>query len=211
MHDVAAHTAHLEAILAGSPEETVDVGQPGHVTGLMGLYTEQGVVARKDRTPDELITEIRESATARHTALLADPPTDGHASPPRIFAGVGWDWDRLLRNRPLDVWMHEQDVRRAVGRPGGLDGPAAAHVVDYLSESLGYVLAKKVGAAPGTTVLLAVAGTRRWPTASTRRAAGCGCPRPWSRPRRPSPATARPSSCWPAGGGARRRAPVTAG
>jgi uncharacterized protein (TIGR03083 family) len=158
VHDVAAHTAHLEAVLAGAPEETVDVGQPPHVTGLMGLYTEQGVVARKDRTPDELITEIRESATARHTALLADPPTDGSGTPPRIFGGVGWDWNRLLRNRPLDVWMHDQDVRRAVGRPGGLDGPAAAHVVDYLSESLGYVLAKKVGAAPGTSVVLAVSG-----------------------------------------------------
>jgi uncharacterized protein (TIGR03083 family) len=158
VHDVAAHTAHLEAVLAGAPEETVDVGQPAHVSGLMGLYTEQGVVARRERTPDELITEIRESATARHTALLADPPTDAGAKPPRIFGGVGWDWETLLRNRPLDVWMHDQDVRRAVGRPGGLDGAAAAHVVDYLSESLGYVLAKKVGAAPGTTVLLAVTG-----------------------------------------------------
>ncbi|MFC5179450.1 maleylpyruvate isomerase family mycothiol-dependent enzyme [Nocardioides taihuensis] len=158
VHDVAAHTAHLEAVLAGAPEETVDVGQPPHVTGLLGLYTEQGVVARKDRTPDELITEIRESATARHTALLADPPTDAGASPPRMFGGVGWSWERLLRNRPLDVWMHDQDVRRAVGRPGGLDGAAAVHVADYLAESLGFVLAKKVGAAPGTTVLLLVHG-----------------------------------------------------
>jgi hypothetical protein len=54
--------------------------------------------------------------------------------------------------------MHEQDVRRAVGRPGGLDSPAAAHTVDYLSESLGYVLAKRAGARPGTTLRLDVDG-----------------------------------------------------
>ena len=155
---VAAHIAHLEGVLAGNPEETVQVGEPDHVTGLMGLYTEQGVVTRRHRTPDELINEIRESATARKTGLLADPPTDGSAKPPQIFGGVGWDWQTLLRNRPLDVWMHEQDVRRAVGRPGGLDSPAAAHTSVYLAESMGYVLAKRAGAPTGTTLVVAVEG-----------------------------------------------------
>ena len=124
----AAHTAHLEAILAGNPEETAEVGEPPHVTGLMGLYTEIGVVNRRDASADAIINEIREVVTTRHTALLADPPTDGDAKPEPIFAGVPWTWRTLLRNRPLDVWMHEQDVRRAVGRPGNLDSaPAQAH------------------------------------------------------------------------------------
>jgi uncharacterized protein (TIGR03083 family) len=156
---VAAHIAHLEGVLAGNPEETVDVGEPEHVTGLMGLYTEQGVVARSERSPDDLINEIRGAATKRHTALVADPPTDGSARPEQIFGGVGWDWNTLLRNRPLDVWMHEQDVRRAIGRPGGMDSPAAQHTADYLSESLGFVVAKRVGAEPGTTVVLALEGS----------------------------------------------------
>lgn len=169
---IAAHIAHLEGILAGAPEETVDVGEPAHVTGLMGLYTEQGVVARADRTPDELINEIREAATKRHTALLADPPDDASARPQRIFGGIGWDWNTLLRNRPLDVWMHEQDVRRAVGSPGGMDSPAAKHTADYLAESLGYVLAKRVGAPAGTTAVLEVAGSD--PIAFTVNEAGRG-------------------------------------
>jgi uncharacterized protein (TIGR03083 family) len=159
VHAIAAHTAHLEGVLAGQPEETVDVGEPEHVRGFMGLYTEQGVVARRDRTPDELINEIREAVTSRHTALLADPPTDGAAKPDRIFGGIGWDWQTLLRNRPLDVWMHEQDVRRAVDRPGGMDSPAAQHTADYLSESLGMVLARRVGAPAGTTVVLELEGS----------------------------------------------------
>ena len=169
---VAAHIAHLESILAGAPEETVDLGEPAHVTGLMGLYTEQGVVARAGRTPDELINEIREAATKRHTALLADPPTDASAKPERIFGGIGWDWNTLLRNRPLDVWMHEQDVRRAVGLPGGMDSPAAKHTADYLAESVGFVLAKRVGAPAGTTVVLEVAGSD--PVAYTVNDAGRG-------------------------------------
>lgn len=158
VHDIAAHTAHLEAVLAGAPEESIDVGEVPHAHGLMGIYTEQGVVARRERTPDELIGEIRESATSRHTALLADPPTDGAGSPPTIFGGLPWDWNTLLRNRPLDVWMHEQDVRRATDRPGNLDTPPADHTVAYMSEALGVVVGKRVAPPAGTTVVLAVEG-----------------------------------------------------
>jgi hypothetical protein len=55
--------------------------------------------------------------------------------------------------------MHEQDVRRAVGRPGGLDSAAARLTADYLLESLGLVLAKRVGAAEGTTLVAEVDGS----------------------------------------------------
>jgi uncharacterized protein (TIGR03083 family) len=156
---VASHVAHLESILAGAPEETVEVGEPAHVTGVMGLYTEIGVVTRREASPDAIINEIRSAATARHTALLADPPTDAAARPEQIFGGVGWDWRTLLRNRPLDVWMHEQDIRRAVDRPGGMDSAAARHTADYLAESLGFVVAKRAGADPGTTVVLELEGS----------------------------------------------------
>jgi uncharacterized protein (TIGR03083 family) len=159
VHACAAHTAHLESVLAGGPEESVRLEAPSHARGILGLYTEQGVVARRDRTPDELISEIRESCTARHTRLLEAPPTDASAKPETIFGGVDWSWEVLLRNRPLDVWMHEQDVRRAVGRPGGLDSPAAQHTVDYLVESMAMVLAKRAGAPAGTTLVVEVEGS----------------------------------------------------
>lgn len=182
VQDVAAHTAHLEAVLAGAPEETVEVGEVPHARGMMGLYTEQGVVARRDRTPDELIAEIRESATRRHTALLADPPTVGSEAPPVVFGGMPWDWSLLLRNRPLDVWMHEQDIRRATDRPGHLDTPAADHTIDYMSEALGVIVGKRVAPAVGTTVVLAVSGT----TPSAVEVGDDGRARPVDPPEQPS-------------------------
>ena len=169
---VASHTAHLESILSGEPEETAEVGEPAHVTGLMGIYTEIGVVNRRDSSPDQIINEIRSVTTTRHTALLADPPTDGSAKPEPIFGGVPWDWETLLRNRPLDIWMHEQDVRRAVGRPGNLDSPPAQHTADYQLEALGFVLAKRAGAPPGTTAVFEVDGSD--PAAFTVNDAGRG-------------------------------------
>ncbi len=159
VHDVAAHTAHIEAVTAGAPEDPLEFEAPAHVTSLGSHYTESGVLARRERSPDELINEIRESATARRTALLADPPTDGRGAPPRTPGGVGWSWEVLLRNRPLDVWFHEQDVRLAVGLPLTSDTAAAQHTADYLTESLGYVVGKRAQAPTGTTVVLEVAGS----------------------------------------------------
>ena len=155
---VVAHVAHLEAVQSGQPHQEVEIGEPAHVRGFMGVFTEQGVVARRGRTPDELLQEILVCATARHTQLLDEAPTDGDAPAPGVFGAIGWTVERLLRNRPLDVWLHEQDVRRAVGRPGNTDGPAAVHTADYLAEGLGYVLAKRVGAPAGTTLVLEVTG-----------------------------------------------------
>ena len=158
VHAIAAHTAHLEGLLAGRPHDEVEVGDAPHARGMMGQFTEQGVVARRNETADALIAEVRWSTTARHTQLLADPPTDPSAPAPGVFGAIGWTTGRLLRNRPIDVWMHEQDVRRALGMPGNLDSAPAIHSAGYLMESLPFVVAKRAQAPVGTVVRLEVAG-----------------------------------------------------
>lgn len=154
--DNVAHTAHLEAVLAGAPEETVAVEESAHVRGLMGLYTEQGVVARRDRDMAALADEIETAAATRYAALQADPPTDGSAPPPKTPGDVPWSTATLLSNRPLDVWMHGQDIRRALGRPGGYDTPAARHVLAVFGAALPMVVGKRVAPPVGTTVRLDV-------------------------------------------------------
>jgi uncharacterized protein (TIGR03083 family) len=154
--DNVAHTAHLEAVLAGAPEETVEVAEAPHLKGPMNYYTEQGVLARRDRDMAALADEIEQAVALRYAELQADPPTDGAAAPRRTPGGAPWDLQTLLGNRPFDVWMHDQDVRRAVGRPGGYDCPAAAHVLRTLGRGLPMVLGKRVAPPPGTTVRLEI-------------------------------------------------------
>jgi len=162
VHDVVAHVAHLERVLADGADEPLDpaiaIGAPAHVRSPMGVYCESGPVSRRDRTPGELAEEIAEATTRRHEALLADPPTDGRAPAAFSFGGMGWSWEQMLGNRPLDVWMHEQDVRRAAGLPGGTDTSAAAFTVDRLLGGQAFVLGKRVGAPAGTSVRWEVAG-----------------------------------------------------
>lgn len=156
VHDVVAHVAHLEAVIAGGPEETVEVPDAAHVRGPMGVYCEQGVIARRERTLAELADEIETVVATRSAQLRADPPTDPDAPAPRTPGGAGWSNGTLLRNRPFDVWIHEQDVRRAVDRPGGWGTPAAALTLGVLAASLPFVVGKRLGAPAGTTVELLV-------------------------------------------------------
>src|SRR4051812_46931258 len=150
--DNVAHTAHLEAVLAGAPEETTPSGEAPHVKNLAGAYTEQGVAARRDRDMGTLADEIETSAATRLAALEADPPSDGASPPPKTPGDVPWTTATLLSNRPVDVWMHEQDIRRAIDRPGGFDSPAARHTIAAFGAALPMVVGKRVAPAPGTTV-----------------------------------------------------------
>lgn len=150
--DNIAHTAHLEHVLATGEEETIAVDEASHIKSLTGIYTEQGVVARRGRGVEALLDELEAAVAKRAATLEADPPTDGSAAPPRTFGGAPWNNETLLGNRPLDIWMHEQDIRRAIGRPGGFDSPAAAHTIHRLAGGLPLVLGKRVASAAGTSV-----------------------------------------------------------
>lgn len=154
--DHVAHTAHLEAVLAGAPEETLEVAEAPHLRGLMNYYTEQGVLARRGRDMEALAVEIEQSVATRYAELRADPPADPDAAAPRTPGGVGWNVGKLLSNRPFDIWMHEQDIRRATGRPGGYDSPAAAHVISVLGRGLTMVVGKRLSPPPGTVVRVQV-------------------------------------------------------
>ncbi len=150
--DVYAHTAHLEAVLAGTPHEEVELPDSPHARGAAGLYTEQGVHARRGQAREQLLDELEAAVEQRTRLLHDDPPTDGRAK--ADGAPGDWDWDTLLSNRVVDVWMHEQDVRRAVGRPGGMDSPGARHVVGAFLRGMPIVLGKRVGLGDDQTVVL---------------------------------------------------------
>jgi uncharacterized protein (TIGR03083 family) len=155
---IACHLAHIESDLAGVRQKRVELPDRPHLTAPTSRFTELGLVAREDMSPAEVVDELEECARTRHEQLLADPPTDGKADPPRTPGKIGWDWETLLNNRVIDVWMHEQDIRRAVGRPGGMNTPAAAHTIAGFARAFPYVVGKVVAPPAGTAVVLDVRG-----------------------------------------------------
>ena len=157
---VAAHLAHLESELAGVEQQQVEVPELEHIVSPMGYYTEQGPIARREWPTAQIVDELEQAVATNIAALRADPPADGAAMPARTPGGIRWSWETLLSNRVVDLWMHEQDIRRAVGRPGGMDTAGAEHTVSVFARSFGYVVGKRVAPPTGTTVVLGVTGLR---------------------------------------------------
>lgn len=156
VRDVVAHLAALEAELAGT-----GLGGPGlpEVEGaeLETAYTEAGVRQRDGVSTDDLVAELREAVAARRQAL-ATLPDDPKALASATPGGIAWSNETALRNRMIDMFVHEQDIRAAVGIPGGYDGRAGALVVSGFLLTVPYVLARKIKAEPGTVLDLALTG-----------------------------------------------------
>jgi uncharacterized protein (TIGR03083 family) len=154
VHDVAAHLAHLEAVLAG--HDTAHTASRGNGQTPSQDYTQAGVDARADRSPQELIDELRHGVEARVERLqdLPDPSSKPDTTP----AGVDWTWETLLRNRTIDLWCHEQDIRRAVERPGSLGSTGAQVTAHAFAAGMPFVLGKRVAPPAGTSVVWHITG-----------------------------------------------------
>jgi hypothetical protein len=62
--------------------------------------------------------------------------------------------------RVFDCWFHDQDIREALARPGFVEGDAADLSLGRIPpKGLGYIVGKKAGAPPGTTIAFVVEGT----------------------------------------------------
>jgi len=56
--------------------------------------------------------------------------------------------------RVFDCWVHEQDIRRAVGRVGHLDGRVAELAMGRITGALGFVVGKRVAPGDGVSVVV---------------------------------------------------------
>lgn len=152
--DVVAHLAHLESELCHASQNSYDSSGAREV---VSAYTEAGVAARNGRSAADLVEEFSAAVTQRK-AQLTELPDDPQQPAPVTPGGIAWTWDTLLRNRAIDVWVHEQDIRRAVGRPGGLSGAGAQIAVMTFSFAMPYVVGKKVRPDAGASVRWSVTG-----------------------------------------------------
>jgi uncharacterized protein (TIGR03083 family) len=159
VQDNISHIIGTESMLLGRPAPEHDPGEHEWVKNPIGAQNEVGVDYRRPWPPEEVLAEFREVTDERIGVLEAMTEEDlGAESWTPIGPGTVAD---LLAVRVMDCWVHEQDIRRATRRPGGLDGPVASHAFGRHARALPYVVGKKVGAPDGTTVAFEVEGNPR--------------------------------------------------
>ena len=154
--DHVSHLVDYEARALGRPAPEHEPGPLPHVKNEMGRANEVGVDVRRPRPGAQVLGEFREVTGERLTRLRALTAQD-LTTPVTTPAGPGTMAD-LLTLRVMDSWTHEQDIRRATGRPGHSDGPAADEAVGYFTRFLPYVVGKRAAAPEGSKVVFRIGG-----------------------------------------------------
>lgn len=156
VQDNLSHLLGTERMLLGDPPPTADISGLAHVKTPFGEMMEVPVQARRHLPGAEVLDEFRHVVERRLDQLRAMAPEE--------FEKVGWSpvgevpYRTFMQVRCFDSWMHEQDIRRAVERPGHLQGPVIDVVLDRFRAALPVIIGKRAAAPEGATVVISVTG-----------------------------------------------------
>lgn len=159
VHDVTAHLIGTESMLQGvaTPDADVDVSTLKHVRNDIGVLNERWVRKLRGVSPAAMLEKFRATTAKRREALSGMGDADWNqitATP------AGPDtYGRFMRVRIFDCWMHEHDIRDALGQPAtDLAGPSSRLALDEVAASMGFVVGKLGGAPNGSRVAIELTG-----------------------------------------------------
>ena len=157
VQDNLVHITALEKFSMGDPLPSQDVPDDlPHIKNDVGRSNERWIESRRSWTGADALAEFVATTDAR-IAGLRELDDDGFAADSWTPMGPGTVL-ALLGFRLFDSWVHEQDMRVALDRPGDLDTDAARFSTQMMLDVLPYVVGKKVGAPEGSTVVLRLTG-----------------------------------------------------
>jgi len=159
VQDNLVHLTAIEAMLLGRPLPKADISElPAHVKNDFGRANERWIESRRSWSGADCAVEFHAVARERIAQLRALDSTGFDAD---SWTPMGPGTVRtMLPFRIFDCWVHEQDMRRALGRPGDLDTPVAEFALDMMTGALGFIVGKKAGAPDGAVVVFALDGPR---------------------------------------------------
>lgn len=147
--DNLSHLCGTESWLLG--RDRPDPVYAGHVRNELGARNEGAVELRRSWPPEKVVEDFRESVRERLQALAKISP-ENLDDPSWTPVGQGTLRD-LLAIRVLDLWYHEQDMRRASGKRGHLSGPVPTMVAKRMLSTLGATVGKRAQAPEGSVVV----------------------------------------------------------
>lgn len=156
VQDNVSHLIDYESRALGRPGPEHQVGDRDYLKNPMGHSNEIGVDWRRQFSGTEILAEFREVMAARREQLgaLTEPDLEQEVQTP-IGPGA---LAQMLELRLMDTWTHEQDIRRALGKPGHTEGPAVEGALGYFVRFLPYVVGKRAGTPDGATVVFDIDG-----------------------------------------------------
>lgn len=154
--DNLSHLIGIELSLEGAPAPEVELMVTDHLRNPIGEMNELWVASRRASSGEEVREEFAE-VTARRIAAL-------RATSDEAFDTVGWSpvgqvpLSVFMQIRIMDSWIHEQDIRSALGRPGGRNGVGEAIAIERADLALGVVVGKGAQTPDGDSVAFEITG-----------------------------------------------------
>ena len=154
--DQLSHLVGIERIIMGEPAPEWDGPLGDHVKNDVGARNEAWIAVRRPFPGATVRAEFVEVTGTRLAQLEALGEDE--------WAAVGWSpvgdvpHATFMEVRAFDSWVHEQDARRALDRPGGSGNRASSLSLGRVQGAMPFVVGKQAGCAEGTAVRFDVAG-----------------------------------------------------
>jgi len=157
VRDVVSHVIGLDCEMLGDPRPIHTLPRDlFHVTNDHQRYMEMQVDVRRHHTAPEMTSELEYTVIRRNRQLRNESRDPG--TKVRGPLGAELTLEESMRRHAFDVWVHEQDLRTALGRPGNLDSPGAHVARDVLLAALPDVVAVKAEAPRSSAIVFDVHG-----------------------------------------------------
>jgi uncharacterized protein (TIGR03083 family) len=154
--DQFSHVIGTELLLEGAAAPDGDAPRAPHVRNDLGELNERFVEARRALAGRHVVAELGSLAAHRLVALRSLDAEAWAAIGPSPIGMV--PYVDYMGVRTFDSWVHEQDVRVALGLPGGRGGAGERVTLDRMEASMPYVLGRRVQPRPGTTLRIDIDG-----------------------------------------------------
>ncbi|MFI0964244.1 maleylpyruvate isomerase family mycothiol-dependent enzyme [Streptomyces sp. NPDC021080] len=157
VRDIVSHVIGLDCEMLGDPRPIHTLPRDlYHVTNEHQRYMEMQVDVRRHHTAPEMTSELEYTVIRRNRQLR----NESRQPDAKVRGPLGTEvtLEHAMRNRAFDVWVHEQDLRYTLGRPGNLDSPGSGIVRDQLLAALPKAVAKDAGVPVNSAVVFDVHG-----------------------------------------------------
>jgi uncharacterized protein (TIGR03083 family) len=157
VHDVVAHLMGTELQLCGRPPPEVDVSHLTHMRNPIATANEAWVESLRPWDPAEMAAGW-EAVTADRLSVLAAMTQAEFDAPAWTPVGRDETYGRFMRIRHFDCFMHEHDIRFALGLPGRSDPDHLGSCLDEVATGLGYIVGRRASLPDGSRAEIRLTG-----------------------------------------------------
>ncbi len=156
VQDNFSHIIGTERALGGLGGTEHKAQNMQHVKNTIGEMNEHEVDVRRNLSGAQVLKEFKEIVALRisffesasESYFTAESNTPIGKAPMAVFLSI----------RAMDSWVHEQDIRRAIERPGNQGSQCAELSIDRLCRTLPMVVGKRANAPDGSSTRIRITG-----------------------------------------------------